>query len=273
VSAFDLNGKRALVTGAGRGVGAAIATRFAEAGADVVAANRTFSHVEELADRLTAQGLAVRAAHFDDLMRQGLARLVSKAATGGLDILVHNAGGCPWSPLEALEEDRLDATLSLNLNACFWLSQAAIPHMRRRGSGRILITSSVTGPRAAMVGATHYAAAKTGANGFIRNASLELARDAITANGVEPGFIAKPGRGALGSDEAMAKIAEDVPLGRMGKADDIAFAMLYLAWREAKYVTGQTIVVDGGAGLPETGWAMDKARAAQRAASSAKPLL
>jgi 3-oxoacyl-[acyl-carrier protein] reductase len=85
----------------------------------------------------------------------------------------------------------------------------------------------------------------------------------MQANGVEPGFIAKPGRGALGSQEATAEIAEDVPLGRMGEADDIAFAMLHLASREAKYLTGQTIVVDGGAGLPETGWAMDRARAAR----------
>lgn len=261
--AFDLRGRRALVTGAGRGIGAAIATRLAEAGAEVVAANRTYAHVEELAGDLTAQGLSVRPAHFDDLSRKGLAALVDGAANGGLDILVHNAGGCPWSSLEALDEEKLDETLALNLSACFWLTQAAIPHLRKRGGGRVLITSSVTGPRAAMVGATHYAAAKAGVNGFIRNAALELARDAITVNGVEPGFIAKPGRGALGSDDAMAKIAEDVPLGHMGEADDIAFAMLFLASSEAKYITGQTIVVDGGAGLPETGWAMDRARAAR----------
>jgi 3-oxoacyl-[acyl-carrier protein] reductase len=263
VSAFDLSGRRALVTGVGQGIGAAIVTRLAEAGAEVIAANRTYAHVQILAEGLGARGLSVRPARFDDLSRQGLARLVDEAAVDGLDILVHNAGGCPWSPLETLDEDKLNATLTLNLNACFWLTQAAIPHMRRRGGGRILITSSVTGPRAAMVGATHYAAAKAGVNGFIRNAALELARDGVTVNGVEPGFIAKPGRGALGSEEAMAEIAKDVPLGRMGEADDIAFAMLYLASREAKYVTGQTIVVDGGAGLPETGWAMDRARAAR----------
>ena len=208
------------------------------------------------------RGLRVAAVAFDDLSRRGLKALVDGAASrGGLDILVHNAGGCPWSSLEALDEARLEATLDVNLTACFWLTQAAIPHLRARGGGRILITSSVTGPRSAMVGASHYAAAKAGVNGFIRNAALELARDAITVNGVEPGFIAKPGRGALGGEEAMAKIAEDVPLGRMGEADDIAFAMLYLASREARYVTGQTIVVDGGAMLPETGWAMDRARA------------
>lgn len=263
MSAFDLSGRRALVTGAGQGIGAAIATRLAEAGAEVIAANRTYDHAQRVAGELAMRGLSVRPARFDNLTRQGLARLVDEAAEGGLDILVHNAGGCPWSLLEEMEEDKLDETLALNLSACFWLAQAAIPHMRRRGGGRILITSSVTGPRAAMIGATHYGAAKAGVNGFIRNAALELARDGITVNGVEPGFIAKPGRGALGTNEAMAKIADDVPLGRMGEADDIAFAMLYLASREAKYVTGQTIVVDGGAGLPETGWAMDRARAAR----------
>jgi 3-oxoacyl-[acyl-carrier protein] reductase len=259
---FDLSGKRALVTGAGRGIGAAIVTRLAEAGAEVIAANRTVSHAKELAAALSVRGLKVAALTFDDLSRQGLKSLVDGVASNGsLDILVHNAGGCPWSSLEELDEAKLEAALALNLTACFWLTQAAIPHLRARGGGRILITSSVTGPRAAMVGASHYAAAKAGVNGFIRNAALELARDAITVNGVEPGFIAKPGRGALGSAEAMAKIAEDVPLGHMGEADDVAFAMLYLASREAKYVTGQTIVVDGGALLPETGWAMDRARA------------
>ena len=140
--------------------------------------------------------------------------------------------------------------------------------MRRRGGGRILITSSVTGPRAAMVAAAHCAAAKAGVRGLIRNVALELARNhsqwpAIKVNGIEPGFIAKPGHGALDSEEAMAKIAEDVQLGRMGEADDITFATLYFASRETKYVTGQTIVVDGGAGLPETGWAMNRARASR----------
>ena len=259
---FDLSGQRALVTGAGRGIGAAIVTRLAEAGAEVIAANRTIGHAQAIAAELCARGLRVRPEPFDDLSRQGLGALVDlSAASGGLDILVHNAGGCPWSSIEALEEITLETTLSLNLAACFWLTRAAIPHMRGRGGGRILVTSSVTGPRAAMVGASHYAAAKAGVNGFIRSAALEFARDGITVNGVEPGFIAKPGRGALGNDATMARIAEDVPLGRMGEADDVAFAMLYLASREAKYVTGQTIIVDGGALLPETGWAMDRARA------------
>lgn len=260
---FDLSGQRALITGAGRGIGTAIVTRLAEAGAEVIAANRTLAHAQDLAATLTARGLKVAPVGFADLSRSGLKVLVdSAAAARGLDILVHNAGGCPWSSLEALDEGTLEAAFAVNLTACFWLAQAAVPHMRSRGGGRILVTSSVTGPRAAMVGASHYAAAKAGVSGFIRSAALELARDAITVNGVEPGFIAKPGRGTLGDDATLAAISEDVPLGRLGEPDDVAFAMLYLASREAKYVTGQTIIVDGGALLPETGWAMDRARAA-----------
>lgn len=260
--AFSLQGKTALVTGGGRGIGAAIVTRFAQAGARVVAANRTLDRAVSLASDLAKRGYAVRAAAFSDLSREGLVRLVDEAAkSGGLDILVHNAGGCPWAALQDLTADTLRATLDLNLSACFWLAQAAIPHMRARGGGRILVTSSVTGPRAAMAKAAHYAAAKAGVNGFIRAAALELARFRITVNGVEPGFIAKPGRGALGTPEAIARIGRHIPLGAMGEADDVAFAMLFLAADEARYVTGRTIVVDGGALLPETGYALEAARA------------
>src|ERR1700761_5180605 len=121
---FNLSGKRALITGAGRGIGAAIVTRFAEAGADVIAANRTVSHAEELAGALKARGLKVKALSFGDLSRQGLKLLVDAAAKdGGLDVLVHNAGGCPWSSLEDIDEAKLELALGLNLTACFWLSQ------------------------------------------------------------------------------------------------------------------------------------------------------
>ncbi|HLH49381.1 MAG TPA: SDR family oxidoreductase [Roseiarcus sp.] len=260
--AFSLGGKTALVTGAGQGIGAAIATRFAEAGARVVAANRTVEQARALAASLVKRGLDVAAEPFADLSRTGLTKLVERVAREGLDILVHNAGSCPWAGLEEMSEEVLDAALDVNLRACFWLTQAAIPHFRARGEGRILVTSSVTGPRAAMVRAAHYAAAKAGVNGFIRAAALELACDRITVNGVEPGFIAKPGRGELGGAETMARIAGYIPLGAMGEADDVAYAMLYLASPQAKYVTGQTIVVDGGALLPETGYAMDATRRA-----------
>ncbi|MCK1640419.1 SDR family oxidoreductase [Bradyrhizobium sp. 157] len=249
---FDLSGRVALVTGGGRGIGAAIVTRFAEAGATVVIANRTRDVAAELVRQLEACNLRVHDVPFDGLDRAGLHALVGQAASrhGRLDIVVHNAGGCLWSSLEELDEEKLDATLAL-------LAQAAIPHMRANRFGRILVTSWVSA-RVAMGGGTHYSAAKAGVNAFIRGAAFEHARDGITVNGVEAGFIAKPGRGTLSTPENMARIGRFIPVGSMGEADDIAYAMVYLASEHAKYVTGQTTLIDGGSTLPETGFAVEQ---------------
>ncbi|MBI4048734.1 MAG: SDR family oxidoreductase [Devosia nanyangense] len=251
--AFDLTGKVALVTGGGRGIGAAIVTRLAEAGAKVVAANRTLEHAEALAATVPN----VSAALLPGTDRASLRALVDGVAErhGRLDILVHNAGGCPWADIEDLTEDQLEAALDINLKASIWLAQAAIAHMKRNNWGRILVTSSVSA-RVAMGGGAHYSAAKAGVNAFIRGAALELARTGITVNGVEPGFIAKPGRGKMGTPEMMATLGAEIPMGRMGEPDDVAYAMLYLASEESRYMTGQTIVVDGGSTLPETGYAV-----------------
>lgn len=256
---FDLSGKVALVTGGGRGIGAAIVTRLAEAGARVIAANRTQDVVEALAGELTGRGLEVKSAPLPGMSRAELHGLVDTTAgtAGRLDIVVHNAGGCPWSSVEDMDEEKLRQALSLNLEACFWLAQAALPHMRRNCFGRILVTSSVSA-RVAMGGGAHYSAAKAGVNAFIRGAAFELARDGVTVNGVEPGFIEKPGRGTLSRPDTMKKIGGYLPVGRMGEADDIAYAMLYLASEQAKYITGQTIVVDGGSTISETGFAIER---------------
>jgi len=260
-----LQGKVALVTGAGRGIGAAIATGFAAAGARVVLANRTRRSAEDVAAAVRAAGGTAQAIGFvADEAGAHRAVAESVAAFGALDILVHNAGGCPWSRLVDLDAATLDAALTVNLKCCFWLTQAALPQLRARGGGRILVTSSVTGPRVAMVGATHYAAAKAGVNGFIRCAALELASEHITVNGVEPGFIAKE-RGRLSEPKERARIERYIPLGSMGAPADIAQAMLYLASDAARWVTGQTLIVDGGALLPESGYAMESQwRAEQR---------
>src|SRR5215472_15617623 len=160
-------------------------------------------------------------------------------------------------PLESLSAEVLDGTLELNLKCCFWLTRASLPALRARHGGRILVISSVTGPRVAIAGAAHYAAAKAGVNGFIRAAALELAADRITVNGVEPGFIAK-GRGRLSEPATRARIERYIPLGRMGSPEDIAAAILFLASDAARWITGQTIVVDGGATLPDSGFAMEE---------------
>jgi 3-oxoacyl-[acyl-carrier protein] reductase len=256
-AAFRFDGKVALVTGAGRGIGAAAATRLAEAGAQVWLANRSLDAAEEVAAGLRARGLSAQALGFD-ADEAGCRSVVEKtlAAAGRLDVLIHNAGGCAWSALEALDSATLEATLSLNLKSCFWLTQAALPALKARG-GRIVITSSVTGPRVAMLGAAHYAAAKAGVNGFIKSAALELARHRITVNGVEPGFVAKP-RGRLSQPAVRERLLRYIPLNEAGAPDDVAFAMLYFASEEARWITGQTLIVDGGMTLPESGQVMEE---------------
>jgi len=256
MKAFRLDGKVALVTGAGRGIGAAIATRLAEAGAAVMLANRTVDAAEAVAQGLCERGLRAQAIAFT-ADEAGCRAVVAQtlAAWGGLQVLVHNAGGCPWAGLDALDAATLRQTLALNLESCFWLTQAALPALGARG-GRIVVTSSVTGPRVAMLDSAHYAAAKAGVNGFIRSAALELAPRGITVNGIEPGFVAKD-RGRLSQPENRIALEREIPLGRAGRPDDIAFAALYLASDEACWMTGQTLVVDGGMTLPESGQVMD----------------
>jgi 3-oxoacyl-[acyl-carrier protein] reductase len=254
---FRFDGKTALVTGAGRGIGAAAALRLAEAGAQVMLANRSLEAAEAVAAELRQRGLQALAIPFA-ADEAGCAEAVraTLAAFGRLDVLIHNAGGCAWSPIEALTSEVLEQTLQLNLKSCFWLTQAALPALRARG-GRIVITSSVTGPRVAMIDAAHYAAAKAGVNGFIKSAALELARDRITVNGVEPGFVAKP-RGRLSQPAVKERLVRYIPLAQAGEPDDVAFAMLYLASEQARWVTGQTLVVDGGMTLPESGQVMEE---------------
>lgn len=254
---FDLSGRVAIVTGGGRGIGAACATRFAEAGAHVVIANRTTDVAETLARDLTGRGLKAEAVPFVSLTRTDLRALVDGVAArhGRLDIMLHNAGGCPWAAIEDLDEQKLAETININLNAAIWLTQASVPHMRANRFGRVLITSSVSA-HLAMGGGAHYSAAKAGVNGFIAAAAFEYARDGITVNGVAPGFIDKPGRGTMSKPETAAELAQHIPMGRKGQADDIAYAMLYLASPQSRYMTGQIMTVDGGSSLPETGFAV-----------------
>jgi 3-oxoacyl-[acyl-carrier protein] reductase len=251
---FSLHGRVALVTGGGRGIGAAIVRAFAEGGARVLIANRTAQAGEDVAAALRDRGLTVQAIGCDIGQHAEAQRAIGETLRhfGALDIVVHNAAINPWARLEAITDAELATTLAVNLQACFWLAQAALPHWRARGGGRLLVTSSVTGPRVAMPGSAAYAASKAGVNGFIRAAALELAPERITVNGVEPGYIAKQGGSLLSNPGRAARIARHIPAGELGRPEDIAHAMRYLASDAARYVTGQTIVVDGGSTLPES---------------------
>jgi 3-oxoacyl-[acyl-carrier protein] reductase len=249
-----LQGKVAFVTGAGQGIGRSIAEIFAREGARVVVATRTTSHGEETV-RLVREAGGWAELHTIDVGDHAAARgLIDDVAArlGRLDILVHNAAAFGRAQVDTFDEPLLDRMLNVNLKACFALSAAVIPHLRKVGAGRILITSSVTGPHVVSPGGGYYGAGKAGVNGFIRTAAFELAGDDITVNGVEPGYIDTPGLSRLKERYGEANLAKYIPAKRLGRPDEIATAMLFLASDESSYITGQTIIVDGGAMLPES---------------------
>lgn len=250
-----LEGKVAIVTGAGQGIGESIACLFAAEGARVVVNARTESKVHDVVARIQGDGGQAHGIPADIGTRHGVDQLVAGTLEqfDQIDILVHNAGIFPYQPLEAMEDDAWREVIDVNLTGAFRLTRACIPAMKKRGGGRILFTSSVQGNHVAVPGCAHYAASKAGLTGLIRSAGLELAPHGITVNSVEPGLVLTSGVASALSERRRDLMAQYVPLKRWGKPVEIAHAMLYLASEEAAYVTGQTIVVDGGALLPQNG--------------------
>lgn len=248
-----LSGKIAIVTGSGRGIGRGIATTLARHGASVVVATRTASHGEETVALIEQAGGSSFLVQTELESEAEVGRVVEAtlAHYGALDIVVHNAAHAQIELVPDLTDAHMDKTFAVNVKAAVWLTKAAIAPMRARGGGRVLFTSSVTAGRA-FRGAAAYAVSKAGLNGFIRSAAFELAPFGITVNGVEPGMIETD---ALAkhelTEEKLRLVLGCVPLARMGTPEDIGEAMAYLASPGAGYVTGQTIVVDGGMTLIE----------------------
>ncbi|MDR2307510.1 MAG: SDR family oxidoreductase [Paucimonas sp.] len=247
---YDFAGYTVLVTGAAGGIGQAIVEGFARGGARVLAVDLAQQALQRLVQAQQALGHEVEAQCLDLADPQAISHCLGQLQR--LDVLVHNAGHFPLTPFADIDPTLLRRTLAVNLEALFWLTQAALPLFQRQGGGCVLATSSVTGPRVAYPGLSHYAASKAGVNGFIRNAALELAPCNVRVNGVEPGMIRTPAMGNLGDPALNRQIAAGIPLGRLGEPADIAAAMLFLASDAARYITGQTLIVDGGATLPET---------------------
>jgi 3-oxoacyl-[acyl-carrier protein] reductase len=243
-----LQDRVALVIGAARGIGAGIAERFVEEGAKIVIADSEAAAGEATAKRLSGRFIAIDVSKKTDAER-AVAETLS--AYGKLDILVQNAGIYPWTLIENIDPDEWDKVLAVNLKGTFLSAQAALPHMKSRKSGRMIFTSSITGPRVTSPGHGHYSASKAGINGFIKAAALEFSGYGITVNGVEPGNILTEGMKAHRSLAFIKSMEDAVPLGRLGTPRDIANAVLFLASDDASYVTGTTIIVDGGQTLPE----------------------
>jgi 3-oxoacyl-[acyl-carrier protein] reductase len=243
-----LQDRIALVIGAARGIGAGIAARFVEEGAKVIIADRTESVGAATAARLGGHFIGIDVAE-----KAGAARAVAAALErhGRLDILVQNAGIYPWTLIENIAPAEWDNVLGVNLKGTFLAAQAALAPMKAQKYGRMVFTSSITGPRVTSPGHGHYSASKAGINGFIKAAALEFAGYGITVNGVEPGNILTEGVQEGRSPAFIKSMSDMVPLGRLGTPRDVANAVLFLASDDAEYITGTTIIVDGGQTLPE----------------------
>ncbi len=242
---FDLTGRVALVTGASRGIGRAIAQKLAAQGAIVVAAARG-DHAGATAAELRGQGHRAEAVGLDVTDAAAVARLPAEIVErhGRLDIVVSNAGIARDQLVMRMKRDDWDAVIATNLTATFTLAQAAMRPMLKQRAGRIIAVGSVVG-QMGNAGQTNYAASKAGLIGFAKALAREVASRSITVNVVAPGLVDTDMTRAI-TGEAQGDWAKLIPLGRLGTVDDVAAAVCYLASDEASYITGHVLAVNGG---------------------------
>jgi len=254
-----MNDKVVVITGAAKGIGRGIAEVFASEGATL-----TIADIDEQVGQATAAELAERSGAAVEFVRADVtSRDSCRAAVqavldahGRIDILISNAGIYPQAFLHEMTEEDWDRIFAINVKGMFFMVTAALPGMRQRKSGRIVLTSSVTGPVTGYPGWSHYGATKAAMLGFMRSAAIEVAQEGVTINAVMPGNIMTEGMEGMGQ-EYIDNLAASIPMKKLGTPADIGYAMLFLASDEAAYITGQTIVVDGGQLLPEGAGAVE----------------
>ncbi|MCZ7635088.1 MAG: 3-oxoacyl-[acyl-carrier-protein] reductase [Verrucomicrobia bacterium] len=236
----------AIVTGAGRGIGRAIALRFAAEGADVVCVSRTAGNAEKVAAEVRAVGRRAWAHALDVADAAAVQATVAQVleTAGRVDILVNNAGITRDGLLMRLSDEDWDAVLNTNLKGAFLFTRALSRAFIKQRAGRIINVASVIG-LIGNPGQCNYAASKAALLGFTKSVARELATRGITVNALAPGFIETDMTEGL-ADEIKQRILHQVPLGRFGQPDDIAHAAVFLASPQASYITGQVLVVDGG---------------------------
>ncbi len=248
----DWSKARVLVTGGSRGIGLGIAEEFLRAGAAVAISGRGSGALADAAQRLDPTGQRIHTVAGDVADPRSCQQMADEAADrlGGLDVLCANAGIYPERTLDEMDADDVTAIMATNVAGTIFSVQACRAALKESGRGRVVVTSSITGPVTGYPGLSHYGASKAAQLGFVRSAALELAADEITINAVLPGSIVTEGLDGLGED-AIARMRACIPQRRLGSPADIAAAVMYFASEEAGFVTGQTLVVDGGQTLPE----------------------
>lgn len=245
---FDLTGKIAVVSGGAKGIGRGIVTALKKGGATIVIADIDEKTGSAIAAELGTDFMAL------DVTSQSQCRaVISKVREkyGRLDILCSNTGIFPQCTIKSMTEQDWDTMQKVNVKGMFFLVQAALGVMEEQKYGRIVITSSITGPVTGFPGWSHYGASKAAQLGFMRSAALEYARLGITINAVQPGNILTEGLKAQG-ETYLDQMRATIPTHTLGEPEDIGYAAAFLASDEAKYITGQTIIIDGGQILPES---------------------
>lgn len=241
-----LSGKIAVVTGAGRGIGRAVALRFAAEGANVVCVSRTAENAEKVAGEVRALGVQAWAQAVDVADSAAVTAAAERilAETSRVDLLVNNAGVTRDGLLMRMSEEDWDAVVNTNLRGAFLVTRAFTRAFVKQRAGRIINIASVIG-LIGNAGQCNYAASKAGLIGFTKSVARELASRSVTCNAIAPGFVTTDMTSVL-SEELRAKLLTQIPLNTLGEAEDIAQAALYLAGPGGRYVTGQVLVVDGG---------------------------
>ena len=236
--------KTALITGAGQGIGRGIAVRLARDGYNIAIADINLNNLAEAAQEISALGVRVLKIEADVSNVHDVQHMIQATVDefDSLDVLVNNAGIYPFTPFMDITEEQWDKVIAVNLKSVFLCSQAAARIMP--DGSRIIMTSSVAS-MLGFSGLVHYCASKGGINGLVRALALELAPRQITVNAVAPGSIITPGTSNTDEGSQKATMAK-IPLGRLGKPQDIAAAVAFLASEGAGYITGQVLVVDGG---------------------------
>ncbi|MEK3935675.1 3-oxoacyl-ACP reductase FabG [Sporosarcina sp. FSL W7-1349] len=249
----QFEGKTVVVTGGSKGIGRGIAKVFSEKGANVAIIARNLEEATKTAKELQGEHNSVNAYNADVTSNFSLEQVAQAIANdlGAIDIVCANAGIFPSASIEEMTEDQWNRVQNVNAKGTFFTVKAFLPYVKKADFGRFIVTSSITGPITGYAGWSHYGASKAAQLGFMRTAALELAKDNITINAVSPGNVFTEGLDGLGQDY-LNSMAAAIPFKRLGTVEDIGHAAAFFASKEAGFVTGQTLVVDGGQILPES---------------------